>query len=234
MKHIQYSKMNIQTKMIRFYFMLFVFALSRVGVNAQSSIREVLKIVNDCSFPYKEGKLAKRGPGCMLDNKNVIVPNRLYTNVQCTEYMLADDYDTMPTTYAKFRLPDAGHTLVALELGGNIDNLTDELILVDKNYNVTDALVTKVYAFPGTIVKQYYINEDGSIVVITLKPVSSASLSMLEFTQFIGQRIDETYKVVNGKFALVSTRKYKEKVYTYSQLSSKTYNLWDGNEQPVD
>ena len=154
--------------------------------------------------------------------------------MQCTEYMLADDYDTMPTTYAKFRLPDAGNTLVALELGGNIDNLTDELILVDKNYNVTDALVTKVYAFPGTIVKQYYINEDGSIVVITLKPVSSASLSMLEFTQFIGQRIDETYKVVNGKFALVSTRKYKEKVYTYSQLSSKTYNLWDGNEQPVD
>ena len=233
MKHIQYSKMNIQTKMIRFYFMLFVFALSRVGVNAQSSIREVLKIVNDCSFPYKEGKLAKRGPGCMLDNKNVIVPNRLYTDVQCAEYILADDYDTMPIGYAKFKLPDSFYMLV-VNLGNNIDYQTDELVLVDKNYNVTDALVAKVYAFPGTIVKQYYINEDGSIVVITLKPVSSASLSMLEFTQFTGQRVDETYKVVNGKFALVSTRKYKEKVYTYSQLSSKTYNLWDGNEQPVD
>ena len=219
MKHIQYSKMNIQTKMIRFYFMLFVFALSRVGVNAQSSIREVLKIVNDCSFPYKEGKLAKRGPGCMLDNKNVIVPNRLYTDVQCAEYILADDYDTMPIGYAKFKLPDSFYMLV-VNLGNNIDYQTDELVLVDKNYNVTDALVAKVYAFP--------------IVVITLKPVSSASLSMLEFTQFTGQRIDETYKVVNGKFALVSTRKYKEKVYTYSQLSSKTYNLWDGNEQPVD
>ena len=201
-------------KMIRFYFMLFVFALSRVGVNAQSSIREVLKIVNDCSFPYKEGKLAKRGPGCMLDNKNVIVPNRLYTDVQCAEYILADDYDTMPIGYAKFKLPDSFYMLV-VNLGNNIDYQTDELVLVDKNYNVTDALVA-------------------SIVVITLKPVSSASLSMLEFTQFTGQRIDETYKVVNGKFALVSTRKYKEKVYTYSQLSSKTYNLWDGNEQPVD
>lgn len=220
-------------KMIRFYFMLFVFALSRVGVNAQSSIREVLKIVNDCSFPYKEGKLAKRGPGCMLDNKNVIVPNRLYTDVQCAEYILADDYDTMPIGYAKFKLPDSFYMLV-VNLGNNIDYQTDELVLVDKNYSVTDALVAKVYAFPGTIVKQYYINEDGSIVVITLRPVSSASLSMLGFTQFTGQRIDETYKVVNGKFALVSTRKYKEKVYTYSQLSSKTYNLWDGNEQPVD
>ena len=162
MKHIQYSKMNIQTKMIRFYFMLFVFALSRVGVNAQSSIREVLKIVNDCSFPYKEGKLAKRGPGCMLDNKNVIVPNRLYTDVQCAEYILADDYDTMPIGYAKFKLPDSFYMLV-VNLGNNIDYQTDELVLVDKNYS-----------------------------------------------------------------------KYKEKVYTYSQLSSKTYNLWDGNEQPVD
>ena len=201
--------------------MLFAFAVSCVGVNAQSSMKEAVDMTEVFDLPYMRTKLGGTGFGCMIDNSKNLVPNKLYTNVQCTEYMLADDYDTMPATYAKFRLSDVSYTLVALELGGNIDNLTDELILVDKNYNVTDALVAKVYAFP-------------SIVVITLKPVSSASLSMLEFTQFTGQRIDETYKVVNGKFALVSTRKYKEKVYTYSQLSSKTYNLWDGNEQPVD
>ena len=218
---------------LKVLFMLLVLVNS-INMFAQSSMKEAVDMTEVFDLPYKRTKLGGTGFGCMIDNSRNVVPNKLYTNVQCTEYMLADDYDTMPTTYAKFRLPDAGHTLVALELGGNIDNLTDELILVDKNYNVTDALVAKVYAFPGTIVKQYYINEDGSIVVITLKPVSSASLSMLEFTQFTGQRIDETYKVVNGKFALVSTRKYKEKVYTYSQLSSRTYNLWDGNEQPVD
>lgn len=218
---------------LKVLFMLLVLVNS-INMFAQSSMKEAVDMTEVFDLPYKRTKLGGTGFGCMIDNSRNVVPNKLYTNVQCTEYMLADDYDTMPTTYAKFRLPDAGHTLVALELGGNIDNLTDELILVDKNYNVTDALVAKVYAFPGTIVKQYYINEDGSIVVITLKPVSSASLSMLGFTQFAGQRIDETYKVVNGKFALVSTRKYKEKVYTYSQLSSKTYNLWDGNEQPVD
>lgn len=218
---------------LKLFLMLLVFACD-INLFAQSSIKEAVDMTEIFDLPYKREKIGGTGFGCMIDNSRNVVPNKLYTNVQCTEYMLADDYDTMPTTYAKFRIPDASHTLVALELGGNIENLTDELILVDKSYNVTDALIAKVYAFPGTIVKQYYIKEDGSIVVITLKPVSSSSLSMLGFTQFTGQRIDETYKVVDGKFVLVSTRKYKEKVYTYSQLSLKTYNLWDGNEQPMD
>ena len=134
--------------------------VNSINMFAQSSMKEAVDMTEVFDLPYKRTKLGGTGFGCMIDNSRNVVPNKLYTNVQCTEYMLADDYDTMPTTYAKFSLPDAGHTLVALELGGNIDNLTDELILVDKNYNVTDALVAKVYAFPGTIVKQYYINED--------------------------------------------------------------------------
>lgn len=67
--------------------------------------------------------------------------------------------------------------------------------------------------------------------MITLKPTTSASIPLSNFTQFTGYRIDETYKVMNGKFVLSKTQKYNERVYTYQQLLAKNYNLWDGNEQ---
>ena len=118
-------------------------------------------------------------------------------------------------------------------MGGVTEAQTDELILVDAYGKVTDVLVSKVHV-SGAIVKQFYINEDETIVVITLKPTTSASIPLSNFTQFTGYRIDETYKVMNGKFVLSKTQKYKERVYTYQQLVAKNYNLWDGNELPIN
>ena len=60
------------------------------GINmfAQSSIKEAVDMTEIFDLPYKREKLGGTGFGCMIDNSRNVVPNKLYTNVQCTEYML--------------------------------------------------------------------------------------------------------------------------------------------------
>lgn len=54
---------------------------------------------------------------------------------------------------------------------------------------------------------------------------------VLNGINFVGNRIDCTYNVENGKFVLKKEEKYADKIYTYELLSDENYNLWNGNEQ---
>lgn len=87
---------------------------------------------------------------------------------------------------------------------------------------------------PGIPIKQYRIDSGALVIVSVLEPISAESIPLDSFTQFKGNRVDYTYRIVDEKFTLVAKRKFEERVYTKAQLSSRTYNLWDGNEQPVD
>lgn len=226
------DKNNMKSK--SFKLLLLTFLLSCYSIPAFSqTFKDALKWTPYRSLPYKRNKFSNDQGGCGIMNAKGLIPIKIYTNVQCTEYELADNYDTMPETNGLFKLTSSPHILMYIGMGGVTEAQTDELILVDAYGKVTDVLVSKVHV-SGAIVKQFYINEDETIVVITLKPTTSASIPFSNFTQFTGYRIDETYKVMNGKFVLSKTQKYKERVYTYQQLVAKNYNLWDGNEQIVN
>ena len=88
-------------------------------------------------------------------NAKGLIPIKIYTNVQCTEYELADNYDTMPETNGLFKLTSSPHILMYIGMEGVTEAQTDELILVDTYGKVTDVLVSKVNV-SGAIVKQFY------------------------------------------------------------------------------
>ena len=224
--------MNLKSKTFRLFVLTLLLSFYSISAFSQS-FKDALQWTPYRSLPYKKSKFSHDKGGCGIDNAKGLFPIKMYTNVQCTEFELADNFDTMPEARGLFKLTTSPHILMYVRMGGVTDTQTDELILVNFSGNVTDVLVSKVHV-SGAIVKQFYINADETVVVISLKPTASVSIPIDNFTKFSGYRVDETYKVVNGKFVLSKTQKYAEREYTFQQLVDEDYNLWDGGEQPVD
>ena len=224
--------MNLKSKTFRLFVLTLLLGCYSISAFSQS-FKDALQWTPYRSLPYKKSKFSHDKGGCGIDNAKGLFPIKMYTNVQCTEFELADNFDTMPEARGLFKLTTSPHILMYVRMGGVTDTQTDELILVNFSGNVTDVLVSKVHV-SGAIVKQFYINADETVVVISLKPTTSVSIPIDNFTKFSGYRVDETYKVVNGKFVLSKTQKYAEREYTFQQLVDEDYNLWDGGEQPVD
>lgn len=208
--------------------MLFMFMFS-VCALAQGTLEDALDNLPFSELPYDAEKGVPYANTYGIQNIGGVIPNRLYRNVQCTDYFLADDADTSPVVYGKFKMPGSSNVLLAVSFGGVTDWMTDVLVIVDASGKMLDSLEANVWYFPGIPIRQYRIDSGALVIVSVLEPVSLDS-----FTQFKGNRVDYTYRIVDGKFTLVAKRKFKERVYTKAQLSSKTYNLWDGDEQPVD
>ena len=196
---------------------------------AQRTIKEILDIYSDSSIPYPTSHF--NYIWCGFKYTQGEIPNKLYKNIQCTEYDFADDDDTAAAVYAKFYLPQQNAILIAVNFGGMTEMQTDVLVSVDAEGNILDTLEVRV---GWVYIKEYRILADGQIVVTTIKPKQETSIlfeDFYSFDSFVGNRIDCTYHVENGKFVLKKEEKYADKTYTYELLSDKNYNLWEGNEQ---
>ena len=212
---------------------LFMFMFS-VCALAQGTLKDALDYLPFSELPYDAKKGVPYTNTYGIKNIGGVIPNRLYRNVQCTDYFLADDADTSPVVYGKFKMPGSSNVLLAVSFGGVTDWMTDVLVIVDASGKILDSLEANVWYFPGIPIKQYRIDSGALVIVSVLEPISAESIPLDSFTQFKGNRVDYTYRIVDEKFTLVAKRKFEERVYTKAQLSSRTYNLWDGNEQPVD
>lgn len=211
---------------IVFYTIIFF----QISTSAQGMMKDVLNGITFTQLPYNEAKGTPYKICYGIDNSLGIIPNKLYENLQCTEYTFADDDDTAPVAYAKFQIPQQGTVLIAVNFGGVTDYATDVLVAVDSEGNISDTLEGTV-AQPFVYIKQYQILANGDIVITTIKPKQESSIPFYKFAPFIGNRIACTYHVENGIFVLKKEEKYADKTYTYELLSDKNYNLWDGNEQ---
>ena len=217
---------------INYFSLIAIFIIfSNVPVSAQLSIKKIMdyyKKVYPLPYPYPQPE--KIPVRFSVDNSQVKIPNRVYKNIQCTEYDFAPDnpHPHGARSYAKFQLPQQEGSILAIKLGNRFSR-TDLLVSVDSDGNILNTL--EVAVMGKVCIKEYRILTDGQIIVTTIKPKQEESIPFVNFAPFVGNRIDCTYIVENGKFILKKQQKYADKIYTDELLSVENYNLWDGNEQ---
>lgn len=208
----------------------FLFLLCSMGLStgfAQSCLKQSFDYVPEDQLPWiaRKERVYKE---CYICNPNGIIPDRLYENVQGTDYWQAgDNPDLAPMLYNKVKYPNSPYTLGAVMFGGVTDLTTCVLICVDDSLNITGTLEVE-YRFSWITPRQFRIFEDGRIVVSTLVPLTNQSLPFGKFTQFLGQIKDETYRVnADGQFVKEEGRTVRDRrVYTRQELDSKTFNLF--------
>ena len=230
------DKRKIMRRINYFSLIAFFIIFCNVPVSAQLSIKKILdyyKKVYPLPYPYPQPE--KIPVKFSVDNSQVKIPNRVYKNIQCTEYDFAFDnpHPHGARSYAKFQLPQQEGSLLAIHLGHRFSR-THILVSVDSDGNVLDTL--EVAVMGKVCIKEYRILTDGQIIVTTIKPKQEESipLDFAPFEPFVGNRIDCTYIVENGKFVLKKEQRYADRTYTYELLSDGDSKLWDGNEQLLD
>lgn len=209
------------------------------SASAQPKIQEILQRLPDRSIPYQGEKHDYRDKGATgvyhADGK---LDDRLYTNVQLTEWDNACDYEAeLPTSCHDFILPGRDIHLLAISFGGVTDWRTDVLLSVTPVGEILDQMpvaVMEMRAAGISPVMQYEITSDAKIIVYRLEPVSDVSIPLSDFTSFAAQRVDRTYEIdQNGKFVLVNTIRYRPRTYTREMLEKREYNIYLGNEMPM-
>lgn len=195
----------------------------------QDDLRNILKY--DYKFtplPYNETKCTSNEFSYGIDNTSGQIPNRLYQNLQCTEYFLADENELLPAAHAKFRTSNPDISLIAVNFGGATEHITSVLVSVNKNGELLDTLEVEAGWIP-LYVKQYRILANGKIVVTSIKPKQKESIPFHHFGSFVGNRIDCTYRVEDGKFILEKEQVFDEQTYTEELLKKSDFNLWYDN-----
>lgn len=198
------------------------------------SIPAIIQAAPNYRLPYLRPKELKESTlGIAITGDTI--PNKVYSNVQCTEFVYPDSYQGMPKVKTKIEIPGNSYMLLVTRVASG-ELSTEGLILTDKSGKIYDALIGKVMNSRGTIVKQFYVKKDGEITVISIEPEDKQlALPLKEvFPDFYGNRTDCIYKVENGKFVLKNEKRYAPKIYSYQMLTDVSYDLWNGNETSGD
>jgi hypothetical protein len=174
----------------------------------------------ECSYP--------------IDNSNNAIPDKLYNNVQCTEFDHAIvSWDLWGRTSGKFQISDNNNFLVIVHFGGITDWGTDVLCVVNPSGEVLDTIEGQIN-YDVIAIKQYRINVQHKIIISTLTTTSTTSVPLESFTSFVGQRVDKTYFInAQGQFVEESVQYYRPRTYTRTELDNRDLNIWEGNEVPL-
>ena len=208
-------------------------------VSAQPpKIQEILQRLPDRTIPYQGEKHDCRDKGATgvyhADGK---LDDRLYENVQLTEWHNACDYPAeTPESCHDFILPGRNIHLLQISFGGVTDWRTDVLLSVTPEGEILDQMpvAVMIIARDAMPVMQYRITADAKIIVSRLVPTSKTSIDLYDITSFTANRVDKTYIVAsNGKFQLTDTKIYRTETYTAAQLEAPDYNVYDGDEIPM-
>ncbi len=158
------------------------------------------------------------------------VSDKLYTNLQCTEYINAGyNEDLIPALYLKVRIPNTDLLLCAATYGGVTDYSTDQLFVVDMFGNIKSSLEGTVMN-AGIAVKQYRITEDCKVIVCQLHPTSPTSISFEDFmatsSPIEAYKTERRYHInAEGQFVREATKMFPDKSYTEKQLVE--HEIWD-------
>ena len=166
-----------------------------------------------------------KGYNYPIDNSNKKIPEKLYDNVQLTQYTGIDS-EQRGEFFRKFLLP-SGIYIVVVSFGGASDWRTDVLCTVDKEGNVLSTLEGMVRVMDITV-KQYRIAENGSAIYISrVVPSSSTSLRFENISSFSGYIETVGYSIKDGKFSGVTSVTSQTKTFTKNLLSDPNVNLWE-------
>jgi hypothetical protein len=206
-------------------------------IEAQITVGEAISRMPTASIPFegkKYGESAKfdRTYSYAIDNSGNAIPDRLYGNVQLTQYEHASiSPDLCGTSFRKFAILNSNNVLLVVSFGGVTDWRTDVLCVVSPSGQILSTLDVAVFyhtSLGRITIKQLRINVQNQVIVTTIIPTSTTSIPFETFTSFTGYRKDITYSVnAQGQFVQVSEQTYPTKTYTRSSLESKSINLWE-------
>ena len=194
----------------------------------QDDLLYILKKMPFTPIPYNETKFTYHKQRYSIDNTSGQIPNRLYENIQCTQYILADENDLLPVANAKFRTNHNDICMVAVNFGGVTDYNTTVLITVNQKGEILDSLEVES-GFGHTYIKQYRILGNLRVVVTSIKTNQKESIPFYGFGSFIGNRVDRTYRLEKGKFILEREQVFEEQTYTEKLLEKNNFNIWYDN-----
>ena len=165
--------------------------------------------------------------------ENNIIPLKLYTNFQLTEWIDASygEYDlAAPVVNMYLRIPSTDYCLFSVRVGGITEYSTLYLVLTDLNGNVLDLLEAEVFWLDG-YAKEARIDQDYNITVYSIHTQATTSLPVNpSMPSFRGWREDINYRIINGKFTATDTTTYMTRTFRLSDLDR---DLWEGPDIPL-
>ena len=226
------EKISTNMKTLRILLKVFFaasFVLSPSFCSAQLSLSEAISKVPTTVIPFD----ATKSRGFIRDysfgviNPNNIIPDRLYDNVQLTQYSNASDSpDLSGISFRKFAVPNTTNSLLVVSFGGATDWRTDVMCVVNSSGQVLSTLEVTVNVM-DVFVKQFRITAQNQIIVTTIKPTSTTSIPFNNFTSFSGYRQDITYSInTQGQFVQGSVQTFPTQTYSRSTLADRSVELW--------
>ena len=161
---------------------------------------------------------------------------KLYTNIQRTEYYLADTTIgslMTPALMLSLKVPDTDFKLFGF-LEGTVGHDTELLAIVSSDGKIHDYIVAGISTMDIKLC-EFDITEDLEIITYDLLAVDkNKSVGMYDFKSVKLYRVDTTYKITkDGRFWITKYQEYAPQTYTYEQLSDNNYHICNGNETPV-
>ena len=203
-------------------------ACSILSAKAQYSVQSAFEKIKFINLPYEAGKNNLRIQSVGITNSNNVIPNKLYKDFQCTDYVLASSNPEFnPILFGKFQVPNSIWIIGAVTFGGATDLQTTNLIVVDKQGKIKSVLEAEIQ-FGMIAAKQFRITSDGKVIITKLVSTSSTSVKFYNFNQISAYKVDETYSInSSGIFEKEGEKKYATKNYSKSQLDTMDNDLWD-------
>lgn len=202
------------------------------GVKYEHPFVSVIKDLPYLELPFVERpkRIIARGIDVPSDIGGELT--KLYTNVQCTEFFLAEDLG--PHGMYNIKVPDSEYILVLLNFGSYTDFHTYNLYITNPQGEYLDKLEVKIWA--NASVKDFTVDEKGLVTVYQIIPENKHLLSGDEKEVFEAHRRDTVYSVKNGKFERIKEINYQSMKYRQEILGrgKPAYKIWEGNEISID
>lgn len=197
-------------------------------LRGQDCVKKALTMIDAMQVPHVAAKGVHYKKWVGICNPKGVIPDKLYNNIQGTDYWSAsDDPELAPALFAKFLIPNTNLTLAAVNFGGATDSQTDVLIVVDSNGNIKSTLEAG-FSWGWITPKQFRITSDYHIIISRLVPISPVSVPFESLVHFGAKRVDETYSInSSGQFVKDKVEEFGPKIYTRKQLDTKAFNIWD-------
>lgn len=212
----------------------FIFWFSNLAYS-QEVFRPVLDVFTPMPAPVD--RLYDPRPshnGYILLEENSFIPLQLYTNFQCTEFVLAEyNSITEPFVMMMMEIPDTDLKLYSVHVGGITEFAKTVLVLVNAEGLVQDTLEAEVcWGPPAMYAKQARIDKDYTITVYSIHAETDSPLPINKsIPPFQGWREDAHYSIIDGRFVKTDTIQFKKRIYEYADL---TKDIWLCQEPQSD
>lgn len=207
---------------------------------AQHTPKDVMARVKVLNVPFNGSRTPVKGVlGSSIKVNDGVLSRKVYSNAQLTEWWDMKDHSDM-SYYCNLQFDNPAHQnnylLISLNDAG--DFRTRILASVDPDGNINDfidARITSASKYGTAAIMQYRITANGDVIISRIVPTSTTSIPLGDLKDFHGYRQDTTYRLdQNGKFQIINTVKFVPQLYTAQMISAQDYNVWNGNETPVE